>query len=459
MSRSIRFQTTGLPEVIEKERWLEKTLAPPMEFPSAAPIQAPPAPPPEPLPEYKPQIDFDLDSARGRLSEARDLSATQNLISGISRAGTTINAAASGRKADYGMSDSIAAEAQQAEPRAQADISLDRLYAAARQKADVEDPASPLNRRYQDAFLKASPSAAALEPMIRKLNATQLKEMMGIRDAEMDRDEKTRSAREGEQFHRNQLAETNRHNIQQERIGWTNATKVPTSIAASTSAQDGIGKRHAENNLTGYDKRLDKDRQMLSYLMQVDEMAPGLPRGILPKEVGISEWDKFKRKLPGNLGSQFTDPQKAALSSAVSMMNEGLRRANAGATLTPSEEAFYQKAFQESVMAPPEVQAAVIDMFRRTLRKKVTTIEAAYRGASVPEDMFRAFEERGGISSSHPIFRDPEPAAPAPTPAAAPPAAKPMPEGFIKVRYKADPSGKVYRIPKDKVDGTVEVVQ
>ncbi len=233
---------------------------------------------------------------------------------------------------------------------------------------------------------------------------------------------------------------------------------------ASGLLPNGVDDRSNDSKLIDYQKQQKEViRPTLSMMQEVQRLAPGLLTGKKPEGMdSYDTWDKaVLSKFPASTGTHFTEPQKVAVRSALMFVKARIRHGLAGSALTEYEADYYEKAIPDAMSASIEAQAAVLNMLRHDMYNNVKGLEPAYRDSVGPE-RWKAFSQQpGAVTTGHKLFGDIHGgdadfggAAPA-----APRSKAPTTPGFVKVIYKADPNRKIYSIPKDKVDATVEEVQ
>lgn len=177
-------------------------------------------------------------------------------------------------------------------------------------------------------------------------------------------------------------------------------------IALAQEGQKAVQRRFAGTNLVKFAETIEKDVPTVSLLQQIEEMAPGFTHGIVDTDnpaAAITEWDRIKSTLPGDLGSQLTSKEKTKLKNATLMAYDFFRRPLAGANLTDAERADYMKMLSSALLSTPEAQAGALDLIRKATGHKIRAKEAAYTQVITPEDWERYMLD-GGVSSRMKIF-------------------------------------------------------
>jgi hypothetical protein len=435
-------------DLLNYDRQKEAELAPPVDPALAAPfyLQAPAGAPAEPEmeapmslapPPAQPAIAPPSQSAprkdySAELAAAQEQGRNTKLIAAVGRAGESLIQGGTGVKPSGAFEDMAQGAGQPVKDLEQR-MALDEAERKIAGLDDAKNPASRGNRMAQAAARRIAPAYAASLPLdtmtapeIEAAFSGNLKHRTEDRNqASMEGDIRAKQATDAnaDALRTQNAGEFDRElpiKQQQADAAMLNARKMPFAYsAAAAEARGGVASRRAGADLLDYQKQNKATRDVVSKLMEVERLAPGFTKGVLPPGMSPDvDWTKVKAAvLPKGIGSQFTEPQAAAFRSAVMMFKAQIRHLLAGSALTDYEANYYENAFQDAVGSAPEVQAAVIDMFRRSIHNNLASSAVGYEQAieaQVP-GMWKKYEaDPRSITPRHAIWGDlngPPPAA------------------------------------------------
>jgi hypothetical protein len=474
---------------LKHAKLVEDMLAPPVQLPKPAPMpveedpgfeQAPesmdpgPARRPLPPPRSAPPRDYE-----GDLAEASNRSNDNRFIANTTSAADHMISTAAGTKgSDFGKQ--LGQQADQPLDEFKMSVDLDKFNNARQKELDLDDPMSRTSAVAREQYRQLDPQRASqYGAAFEEMTARDLEKQFGISLKDMQIDmlmEKARAADAAKTADRGQKqaqfeAVQPRENLKAETgvVGATaallNARKMNDGTAVS-GAQAAVGNRRVGDRIIDYAKKTEKLGEALVALDQVERLQPGMTKGAMPEGASTDvDWTKIKNAaLRKGLGQQFTEPQAQALRSSIMMFKGKIRHMLAGAQLTDYEANYYDQAFADSLLSPPAVQAAVLDMFRHTLHGSIARSESAYRNTIENEQPGRwqqYTQEPGAVTTSHALFSDLRESMPAGAPGqkAARPAPGPSPPistaksvvepSTVTVRLKG--TNRKKQIPADKV--------
>lgn len=409
-----RVKTVGADlDAAEEARKRISGIAPPFTTPEPAPeveTYEPPAvsdeiqlapewmgPEPETVslpPSFQTEARPDWDA---RLKEARAQGDEGRFGAGIVRIGDNIRAGFTGRKQESPAADALERDAAVPEQRVLQDMAMDQKGAKSRLQDAANDPNSPQNIAFRQTIRSRMPSfALALGEGFNLLTQGQLEKHLGQenKNRQLDLTEKTAEAKveaeankaefnlrkyeETKALNEAKFRETLRNNNEKNAIGWTMATRTAQEMAANGGLSD-IDVRRRNASLENLGKNTSKLAELASALQGLDELAPGITDGKLPKEQTLSAYEKgLLTKLPGGAGTRLLSAQQRQLKMAAKDFQDIVQRARSGAVLNTGEIAVYDTTFGSRVLDDPRVLAEALKWFKARIYTKLQTAQAPY---------------------------------------------------------------------------------
>lgn len=353
-------------------------------LPDPEPVVPPaPAPPPAPTPveaipelAQKPQ-QVDMQTILAKLGEARKEGDRRRMTASLFDAGTTLNAALAGTKADRHASESFMQQAGIPEAQAKEDITMG-LNANKGESGDfwkalaVVDRRRALGNKEENDKTKAGVAEEKLKQGARGL------------------DQKDRGLGQGD----TRNIETNRHNLVTE--------AKPTRGGTGSS----VDNRYINTSVQKLGEKTSKAfSQFAEAFSKVEERAPGLIGGKVPEGFEVSASDRYALNMPGGLGTRFISPKTQDLLTAVKNVRDLLSRDRSGAVLNDHEVEHYRSLIGDQVASDPQAMANGLRQIRDGIAQKLRDLQLPYGEAAVPGlESLSAFERGGGTSYHQPIW-------------------------------------------------------
>ncbi len=441
----------------------------------AAPVapvpDAPPPPTPEPAPVIAPLLPDEpiiapkdwtpeIEAARSKADELRPYAL-------LARTADRVNAAFAGRAPDDWAARGIEQTAALPAARVTEDMRRESADLERKKAQEAADPSSPANQKFR-LMVKSQfgPFAEALGPNFDKLTRTQLETALGMRaTATNERLEKDKLAYDrwknerDTAFEREKFEDQKRHEKAMESIGWTNANKESSSIAN----QDRYDHRQAVGKLWDASKNLEKLAPALETWSRIEALAPGLSKAQVPEGYMLNDWERVKLDVLRGLGGPRYakgGKEELMLRQAIQQVRNEIQRDLFGATVTPSEQEQFNKAFDDAIASGPDAMSAALTLFRRRLGAKLGvhtgTVQFLF------PDQADGYLNAIGVGKYMPLFGDviqpvtapmrpPTPGARAGGEAGTPPSAPPnkaqsTPADAVTVKVKA--TGKQKTVPR-----------
>jgi hypothetical protein len=215
-------------------------------------------------------------------------------------------------------------------------------------------------------------------------------------------------------------------------LGWARLSAQSAAAAAKaaqTVAASGVS-RAEQKDVDEQLGRIEKIIKgagytpMLAALQQADEAIASL--GSTPTLAA-----QAKHALPG--GDHFLSPKEKAYYTAVDKLKQMEQLAVSGKVVSEPERAEFVRQYGTSWYANPKAAAAYIELLRSKTANQLNMDLASVRASPAGQKALSAYEQAGGVTPAHPIFKGAGAAAPAPV--------APPPEGAI-TKLRANPSMK-----------------
>lgn len=197
-------------------------------------------------------------------------------------------------------------------------------------------------------------------------------------------------------------------------------------LAAAEQRATEVQQRFSGTKMEAFAEKTKDIAPLAGALEEVEQIAPGLTRGVVAQDVGehLGVTAKVLAQLPAGLGRRFTPVDAQKLQTAIGIVKQYFMRPLAGANLTPQEAEEFKKILNTEVLNRPEAQAAALDVLRRVIGRKLKRAEGTYRTVVQDPDMWTIYKSNGGLAySGNPLWSDMD----SDQPAALAPVPKPMP--------------------------------
>lgn len=219
-------------------------------------------------------------------------------------------------------------------------------------------------------------------------------------------------------------------------LGWArlNAQSAAAAARAAQVVAESGASRAEQKDVDGQLENIQKIVKaggytpMLASLQQADEAITSL--GAPPSAAA-----QVKHALPG--GDRFLSPQEKAYYTAVDKLKQMEQLAVSGKVVSESERAEFVRQYGTNWYANPKAAAAYIEMLRGKTANQLNMDLASVRASPAGQRALSAYEQAGGVTPSHPIFKG----------------AGTAKVGADKVRMKEPgPAGRTARIPVTEVE-------